>query len=149
MNPAHILLIEDNEGDIMLTKEALSNKKILLKISVAKDGEAGILFLESCLVSNTEELPNLILLDINLPKKNGYEVLEFIKMHPLLKSIPVIILSTSSSGTDVNKAYLNHANAFISKPVEVDDFISAVSNIEDFWITLVHLPEKIKHYGKG
>lgn len=140
MKPIHILLVEDNEGDILLTKEALEEYKIVTQISIALDGKEAIDFLEGQLLKERPNLPDLILLDINLPKKNGHEVLLSIKENENLKHIPVIVLTTSSSDQDIHHAYKNHANCFITKPVEADHFLEVVSKIEDFWISIVKLP---------
>jgi len=140
----HILLVEDNEGDILLTKEALNDGKIANEISVVKDGKQAIDFLNQQEGFKNAKLPDLILLDVNLPKKNGHEVLAFIKNEERLKHIPVIMLTTSSSEKDINASYKNHANCYISKPVEVSDFIDAVKEIENFWFALVKLPSNSK-----
>ena len=145
MDQIHILLAEDNEGDILLTTEALEEGKIVNKISVVKDGKAAIDFLEQANGYEHENLPDLILLDVNLPKKNGHEVLQHIKNSARLKAIPVIILTTSSSESDIIKCYESHANCFITKPLEVDDFLKVVSDIENFWISIIQLPGKSKN----
>lgn len=138
MKNVHILLVEDNEGDILLTVEALEEGRIANVIEVARDGQEAINNLSADLASNN--LPDLILLDINLPKMNGHEVLEKLKKDENFKHIPVIILSTSSSEMDIIKSYNNHANCFITKPVEIDDFVKAIESIEDFWFSIVKLP---------
>ncbi|MCW3080442.1 response regulator [Segetibacter sp.] len=141
MKDIHILLVEDNEGDIVLTKEALSDAKMKNKVSVAKDGEEAIRFVNAGL--NEEGLlPDLILLDINLPKVDGKEVLHYLKNAPSLKRIPVVMLTTSSSELDVIDSYNNYANCFITKPVDFNKFFEVVRMIEDFWITIVKLPSK-------
>lgn len=140
MERIHILLVEDNEGDILLTKDALENGKILNKLTIVKDGKAAIDYLTKKDDYINSELPDLILLDINLPKKNGHEVLQFIKTNEDLKQIPVIMLTTSSSELDINLSYKEHANCYITKPVEVDSFLDVISKIENFWITIVKLP---------
>ena len=142
MNQVHILLVEDNEGDILLTTEALEEGKIVNKISVVKDGKAAIDFLEKKNGYEKAALPDLILLDVNLPKKNGHEVLQYIKTSPKFKMIPVIMLTTSSSEKDIVSSYKHYANCFITKPVEVDNFLEVISSIENFWISIVHLPGK-------
>lgn len=144
MNSAHILLVEDNEGDILLTREALEARKLINKIDIAKNGVLAIDFLENILSNEGALLPDLILLDINLPKKNGQEVLQFIKNHNSLKQIPVIMLTTSSSDRDIIASYRNHANCYIMKPVDVGNFMEAITKIEDFWFTTVKLPGNIK-----
>lgn len=138
MKNVHILLVEDNEGDILLTVEALEEGRIANVIEVARDGQEAINKLEVDLELNN--LPDLILLDINLPKMNGHEVLEKLKKNDSFKHIPVIILSTSSSEMDILRSYNNHANCFITKPVEIDDFVKAIESIEDFWFSIVKLP---------
>jgi chemotaxis family two-component system response regulator Rcp1 len=139
MQQIHILLVDDNEGDILLTREALDDARIVNKISIAYDGLEAIRFLKKQPAgANT---PDLILLDINLPKMNGTEVLAFIKNDPDLKRIPVIMLTTSSAEKDILASYDNHANCYITKPVDLDMFINVVRTIEDFWISIVKLPK--------
>lgn len=145
MDFIQILLVEDNEGDIMLIEEALQEGKIVNNLSVVKDGEKAIRFLEKEGGYKEEEAPDLIILDINLPRKNGHEVLEYVKKSDSFKHIPVIMLTTSSSENDVVKSYKQHANCYITKPVGVDDFMQAVTSIERFWIELVKLPAKTSH----
>ena len=142
MKPIHILLVEDNEGDIFLVTEALEERKIVNKISVARDGKEALDFLDKKGKYENEVLPDLILLDVNLPKKNGHEVLEYIKEKETLKQIPVIMLTTSSSEKDILLSYKNHANCFITKPVDVENFLKVISSIENFWINIVKLPPK-------
>ena len=139
-NKIHLLLIEDNEGDIILTREALENSLIIETMEISRDGNAAIEYLEYVLINKEIQLPDIILLDINLPKVNGQEVLQFIKEHENLKQIPVIMLSTSSSEKDVVTSYKNYANCFISKPVEVDNFMSVISKIEEFWLQTAIIP---------
>lgn len=140
MKPIHILLVEDNEGDIVLTKDALEEYKIATNTSIARDGKAAIELLEELWQKGAAFLPDLILLDINLPKRNGHEVLLTIKSDNRFKEIPVIMLTTSSAEDDILRAYQNHANCFITKPVEADQFLEVVSSIENFWISIVKLP---------
>lgn len=142
MKNIHILLVEDNEGDIVLTKEALSDAKMKNKVSVAKDGDEAIRFVTERLNEDVALLPDLILLDINLPKIDGKEVLQYLKTNPALKKIPVVMLTTSSSELDVANSYNNYANCFITKPVDFNKFFEVVRMIEDFWITIVKLPSK-------
>jgi two-component system, chemotaxis family, response regulator Rcp1 len=137
MNQVQILLIEDNEGDVILTMEALKEGRIKNKIDVANDGQAALDYLSSAV-----NLPDLILLDINLPKLNGLEVLAAIKTDERLRTIPVIMLSTSGAETDILTSYNNHANCFITKPVDFNRFMDVVRTIEDFWISIVKLPKK-------
>jgi len=145
MKPIHILLVEDNEGDILLTTEALSEGKISNFITVIKDGWEAMQFLEKKDKYKKALTPDLILLDVNLPKMNGHEVLKSIKTNDELKHIPVIMLTTSSSEKDVLSSYQNYVNCYITKPVEVSNFLQVVSSIEDFWISIVQLPTKIKN----
>lgn len=137
----HILLVEDNEGDIVLTREALTSGKIKNRISVVRDGEEALHFLHKQGKFSSAEKPDLILLDINLPKIDGIEVLTEIKNNADLKSIPVVMLTTSSSEKDIAAAYQNHANCYITKPVDLDKFLQIVTAIEDYWISIVRLPK--------
>ena len=135
----HILLVEDNDGDVLLTREAFEDAQVITKLSIAKDGQEAIDFLNK--PDNTEEkFPDLILLDINLPKVNGFEVLKYIKEGPRWKHIPVIMLTTSSAQKDIDKAYNGYANCYITKPVDVNDFLRVITTIESFWISIAKLP---------
>jgi two-component system, chemotaxis family, response regulator Rcp1 len=140
MKSAHILLVEDNEGDILLTTEALEDRKIINKISVVKNGREALDFVLRKGKYQNQEPPDLILLDVNLPKKNGHEVLQIIKSDETTMKIPVIMLTTSSSERDINLSYRHHANCYITKPVEMESFMEAIYTIEDFWLQLVKLP---------
>ena len=140
MKPINILLVEDNEGDILLTSEALMEGRIQITLSVVKDGWEALIYLEKRAHYKNAESPDLILLDVNLPKMNGHELLKNIKSNENLKQIPVIMLTTSTSETDVLMSYKNHANCYIPKPVDVNDFLKVVASIENFWITIVRLP---------
>jgi len=140
MNPINILLIEDNEGDILLTTEAFEESKIVNKIIVIKDGKEAINFFET--VNRKEDIPHIVLLDINLPKMSGHEVLMYIKNNEKFMSIPVIMLTTSSSEKDILQSYRNHVNCYITKPIDVADFMKAITKIEDFWINIVSIPVK-------
>jgi CheY-like chemotaxis protein len=136
-----ILLVEDNEGDVLLTTEALQNCKIANTLKVVNDGEEALNFIYKKKNFVNEKTPDLILLDVNLPKKNGHEVLQILKADVSYKHIPVIMLTTSSSISDIKKAYSHYVNCYITKPVEPTDFISAISQIENFWINIVKLPQ--------
>jgi CheY-like chemotaxis protein len=136
MEIAHILLVEDNEGDILLTKEAFEESKVNTKISVARNGREALDFLYKKGEYANEDTPDLILLDINIPIFNGHEVLERIKNDSALKTIPVIMLTTSSNQKDVEKAYRNHCNSFLKKPMDLDEFLMAVLKISEFWLQL-------------
>ena len=135
-----ILLVEDNEGDIVLTVEALRMAKMTNKVIVVRDGEDALNYLYREGTYANAELPDLILLDINLPRVDGKEVLGRIKNDEKLKFIPVVILTTSDSDKDIMDSYTNHANCYITKPVDFDKFMEVVHMIKDFWITLVKLP---------
>ena len=144
----NVLLIEDNEGDVLLTKVALENTGVPFKLSILDNGESAINFLNK-IHDTTEDIPDIILLDINLPKKNGHEVLKFIKNNDQIKQIPVVVLTTSSSQKDIDLAYANHANYFITKPSEMDEFLNAVSAIVNVWFVFSSLPSKISNGIKG
>jgi chemotaxis family two-component system response regulator Rcp1 len=142
MKEVHILLVEDNEGDIVLTMEALEEVRIKNEVSVLRDGAAALDYLFDLAKNNVEELPDLILLDINLPKIDGKEVLYQVKSNEILKKIPVVMLTTSSSEMDVDESYKYHANCYIVKPVDLNKFFSIVKAIENFWVSIVKLPSK-------
>lgn len=144
MDPIHILLVEDNEGDIVLTTEALEEGKIANSFSVVRDGQEAIDYLEKDGDFEGATTPDLVLLDINLPKINGHKVLKYIKSNKQLKSIPVVMLTTSSDEVDIKKSYKNYSNCYITKPVDINDFMNVISTIEDFWISIVQLPSKVK-----
>ena len=135
------MLVDDNEGDILLTKEALEEARIVNRISVAYDGVQALSFLKKEPPFLHEESPDLILLDINLPRMDGTELLSIIKRDPELRRIPVIMLTTSSSERDILISYDNHANCYITKPVDLERFMDVVRTIEDFWISIVKLPK--------
>tara|TARA_R110002072_G_scaffold251053_1_gene409867 strand:- start:328 stop:756 length:429 start_codon:yes stop_codon:yes gene_type:complete len=136
LDQAHILLVEDNEGDILLTIDAFEESKIKSKISIARNGQEALDFLYKKQKFENAERPDLILLDINMPIFNGHEVLEKIKKDPNLKKIPVIMLTTSSNQNDIDKAYENHVNSYITKPIEINDFLDAILKIEEFWLQI-------------
>jgi CheY-like chemotaxis protein len=141
MKPIRVLLIEDNEGDILLFKEALDQRDNPCALEVLRNGMLAIEWLESKASLSPQDLPQLIFLDINLPKKNGQEVLSFIKNDPRISHIPVIMLTTSSYPKDVITSYQNRANCYITKPVDADEFLKTINRIEDFWLHLACLPE--------
>lgn len=141
MKPIDVLLVEDNEGDILLTTEALKEGNIINSVRVVRDGWEAINFLLKKGEYSTFSTPDLILLDINLPKLNGHEVLRQIREEENLRHIPIIMLSTSSSQDDILKCYKNYANCFISKPVDAEDFVKLISSIKEFWTSKVHLPQ--------
>jgi chemotaxis family two-component system response regulator Rcp1 len=137
-----ILLVEDNPGDIRLIVEVLKEGKINNNLSVVEDGEEALAYLKREGSYQEAIVPDIILLDLNLPKINGTEVLAEIKKDPLLKYIPVIILTTSEAEQDILRAYDLHANCYITKPVNLEQFLTVVRSIENFWLTLVKLPRR-------
>lgn len=141
MKALNILLIEDNEGDILLTTEAFEESKIINKITAIRDGKAAIDYFEK--LTHKDDYPHLVLLDINLPKLSGHEVLAHIKSSEKFCTIPVIMLTTSSAEKDIMKSYRNHVNCYITKPIDVNDFMQAITKIEDFWINIVSIPVKL------
>ncbi len=136
----HILLVEDNPGDVRLTQEILKDAKVANKLYVVKDGVEALAFLRGSGKYAGSRPPDLILLDLNLPKKDGREVLSEIKADERLKRIPVVVLTVSKSEEDVLKSYNLHANCYITKPVNLEQFVSVVRSIENFWLTIVKLP---------
>ena len=140
MRSIEILLVEDNPGDIRLTREALKESKLVNNLSIVTDGNEAMSFLRKKEEYSSAPTPDLILLDINLPKKNGLEVLTEIKTDETLKVIPVVILTTSQSDRDILKSYEAHVNCYISKPVEFNSFMEVIKQIEGFWLTIVSLP---------
>lgn len=135
-----ILLVEDNPGDVRLTQEILKESKIRNKLVVVMDGEEALYYLHKEGQYSKAKRPDIILLDLNLPKVNGKEVLASIKSDPELKRIPVVVLTTSVAEQDILKTYDLHANCYITKPIDLDQFITVVKLIEDFWLTIVKLP---------
>ena len=137
-----ILLVEDNEGDIRLTIEAFKEAKIRNHIRVVRDGEEALAYLKKEAAYADAQTPDIILLDINLPKVDGKEVLYELKNDPILKSIPVIMLTTSSAESDVQESYSNHANSYVIKPVDLSKFMEVIRSIEEYWISIVKLPSR-------
>lgn len=138
--PAEVLLVEDNPSDVRLTQEAMKEGRVLNNMHVVGDGEAAINFLTRKAPYESAPRPDLILLDLNLPKKSGREVLAEIKQIDELKTIPVVVLTTSKAEEDIFRTYELHANCFISKPVDLEKFIMVVQTIENFWLSVVSLP---------
>ena len=138
--PVEILLVEDNPGDARLVKEALKDVKVLNNLTIAKDGQEALDFLHREGDHAEAPHPDLILLDLNLPKKDGREVLAEIKVDDNLKRIPVVVLTTSKAEEDILKSYNLQANCYITKPVDLDEFIKVIKSIKDFWLTIVKLP---------
>ena len=141
-NPLEILLVEDNPADVRLTKEAFREGKILNNLVVARDGVEAMDLLRGRGKFEGTPRPDLILLDLNLPRKDGREVLAEIKCDPALMRIPVVVLTTSRAETDILKTYNLHANCYVVKPVDLDQFISVVKSIDNFWLTAVTLPKE-------
>lgn len=140
--PVHVLLVEDNPADVRLTREVLADGKITNTLHVVADGEEAMAFLRNNGPFASAPRPDLILLDLNLPKKDGREVLAEVKSDPSLKLIPVVILTTSRSDRDILESYNLHANCYISKPVDLLQFMEVVRTIEDFWLSIVRLPSR-------
>ncbi len=142
-NPIEVLLVEDNPGDVRLTKEALKEGKMQINLSVVVDGLDAMAFLRKEGKYKEVPTPDLVLLDLNLPKKDGREVLADIKKDNNLKLIPVVVLTTSDAEQDIMKTYELHVNCYITKPVDYEQFITVVKSIEDFWLTIVRLPRGV------
>lgn len=138
--PIEILLVEDNPGDVRLTIEALRESKVRNNLQVAPDGVQAMAFLHKEGPYADVVRPDLVLLDLNLPRKDGRQVLAEIKTDPSLKTIPVVILTTSQAEQDVLQSYQLQANCYITKPVDLEQFITVVRSIQDFWLTIVKLP---------
>lgn len=137
-----ILLVEDSAADVRLTREALRNSKMMNRLMVATDGVEALSLLRRRNSDGDAQRPDLILLDLNLPRKNGRAVLAEIKEDPDLKRIPVVIVTSSAAEEDIVKMYNLHANCYITKPLELEDFVQVVTAIEDFWVGIVKLPPK-------
>jgi chemotaxis family two-component system response regulator Rcp1 len=142
--PLEILLIEDNPGDVRLTSIALKRSKMLINLNIVQDGNKALAYLRNEGEYSDTIRPDLIFLDLNLPGMDGRDVLAEIKTDPGLSSIPVVVLTCSSTEEDVMRSYALHANCFITKPVDLNQFIKIVSTIEDFWFTVVRLPRYVE-----
>ncbi len=140
--PIEVLLVEDNPADVRLTEEAFKEGRVVNHLSVVSDGVEATEFLHRTGKYTAAPRPDLILLDLNLPRKSGREVLQEVKADPLLRRIPVMILTTSNAAQDLHRAYNLHANCYIAKPVDFDQFLSVVRAIEHFWFNIVTLPVK-------
>ena len=143
IRPVEILLVDDNPGDIRLTQEALKDSKVLNNLHIVEDGLEALNYLRKKGEFKNEATPDLVLLDLNLPKRNGREVLSEIKEDDLLKHIPVVILTISRAEEDILKSYELHANCYITKPVDMNQFIKIVRSIESFWFSIVKLPQNV------
>lgn len=142
VNPVHILLIEDNPGDIRLAQEALKEGKVRNSLTVIQDGEEALDFLFHRGEHAAAPRPDLVLLDLNLPKISGREILAQMKTDDSLKTIPVVVLTASEAEEDIIKCYGNHANCYITKPLDFSRFVQITKAIEEFWLTIVKLPPK-------
>jgi len=142
--PIEVLLVEDSPGDVRLTREAFKDAKVHINLHVAADGTEAMAFLGREGKHANDPRPDLILLDLNLPKKDGREVLQEIKENPKLKSIPVVILTTSASEGDILRSYRLHANCYITKPVDLDAFFKVIKSIDSFWLSVVQLPREAR-----
>jgi two-component system, chemotaxis family, response regulator Rcp1 len=138
--PVSILLIEDNPGDVRLTQEAFQECKSIIDLTVMMDGLEAVRYLKKENTYSDAKTPDMILMDLNLPKKNGREILEEIKSDPALKRIPVLVLTTSTAEQDITNSYDLHVNGYINKPVDFDRFFDIIQNIEQFWLQTVVLP---------
>ena len=145
VEPIDILLIEDNPGDARLAVEALKESKISNNLYIVNDGEEALMYLKKEDKFANTKTPHLILLDLNLPKIDGREVLKVIKEDNLLKLIPVVVLTTSKAEEDILKSYKLHANCYITKPIDLEQFMKVIKSIEDFWLTIVKLPRKLEN----
>ncbi|SDQ29072.1 response regulator [Natronobacterium texcoconense] len=141
--PAQILLVEDNPGDVRLTKEAFEQGRIENDLHVVSDGAEALDFLTQRGEYEDAPRPDLVLLDLNLPRTNGEEVLRELKDDPELRSIPVIVLTSSQTEEDIARSYELHANAYLTKPVDPDEFIETIRAFETFWFTVVRLPPEV------
>ncbi len=139
---AEFLLIEDNPGDVRLTREALRESKVRNNLNVVGDGEAALLYLKRQPPYTDAPRPDIILLDLNLPRKDGREVLAEIKGDPSLRRIPVVVITSSEAEQDILRTYDLHVNCYVTKPVDLDQFIKVVQSIESFWLTIVRLPSQ-------
>ena len=135
-----ILLVEDNPGDVFLTQEAFRERNATHRLSVVEDGEEAIRFLRREGRYEQAPRPDLILLDLNLPRKGGHELLGDVKADEKLRHIPVIVLTTSDAEQDICRAYKLHANCYLTKPIQIDDFLKKLRSVEDFWLSIVRLP---------
>src|ERR1700685_2470257 len=142
--PIEVLLVEDSAGDVRLTREAFKDAKVHINLHVVSDGAEAMTFLERGGRHADAPRPDLILLDLNLPKKDGREVLAKIRESPTLKTIPVVILTTSASEADILRSYRLHANCYITKPVGLDGFLKVVKSIDNFWLSVVKLPREAR-----
>ena len=142
VRPIEVLLVEDDEGDVLMTREALDEGKVFNRLSVVGDGVEAIAYLRREEPYAEVTRPDLVLLDLNLPKRDGRQVLEEVKADPELRRIPVVVLTTSEAEEDVVRSYDLHANAYVTKPVDFDRFINVIRQIDEFFVTVVKLPPR-------
>jgi len=142
--PIEVLLVEDSAGDVRLTREAFKDAKVLINLRVAPGGVEAMAYLRREGAHSNARRPDLILLDLNLPKKDGREVLKEIKESPELQTIPIVILTTSASEADIVRSYQFHANCYITKPVDLEGFLKVVRSIDSFWLSVVMLPREAR-----
>ena len=147
IRPVEILLVEDSPADVLMTREAFEQARLVNTLHVVDDGEQALAFLRQEGMYASSPRPDLVLLDLNLPRKNGVEVLAEIKSDPQLQSIPIVILTTSHTEQDILSSYNLHANCYIVKPVGFEKFFKAIQSIQDFWFSVVTLPNEVS-YGK-
>nr|WP_042193074.1 response regulator [Kibdelosporangium sp. MJ126-NF4]CEL20544.1 Two-component system response regulator [Kibdelosporangium sp. MJ126-NF4]CTQ89455.1 Two-component system response regulator [Kibdelosporangium sp. MJ126-NF4] len=140
LHPIDILLVEDDPGDVLMTREALSDNKVHNTLHVVSDGVEALRFVRRQPPYEDVPRPGLILLDLNLPRRNGQEVLAELKSSEDLRTIPVVVLTTSEAEEDILRSYQSHANAYVTKPVDFEQFVAAVRQIDDFFLTVVKLP---------
>jgi CheY-like chemotaxis protein len=140
VRPIEVLLVEDDEGDVLMTREALAEGKVLNRLNVVNDGVEAVDYLRRAGEYDDASRPDLILLDLNLPKKDGRQVLEEVKSDEDLRRIPVIVLTTSAADEDILRSYNLHANAYVTKPVDFDRFVEVIRQIDEFFISVVRLP---------
>ena len=140
VRPIEVLLVEDDEGDVLMTREALDEGKVFNRLSVVGDGVEAIAYLRREQPYADATRPDLVLLDLNLPRRDGRQVLAEVKTDPDLRRIPIVVLTTSEAEEDVLRSYDLHANAYVTKPVDFDRFVEVIRQIDDFWISVVRLP---------
>jgi CheY-like chemotaxis protein len=142
VSPIELLLVEDDPGDVVLTREALEGSKLLHNLRTVSNGEEALAYLRGEPPYADEPRPDLVLLDLNLPRVDGHEVLSIAKADPDLRRIPIVVLTTSAAEEDIVRSYDQHANAYVTKPVDFDSFVSVVRQIDDFFISVVRLPAR-------
>jgi len=140
--PIEVLLVEDDPGDVLMTREAFEEHKLRNRLNVVSDGDEALAYLRQEGVHRDAPRPDLILLDLNLPRRDGREVLSEIKSDPELRRIPVVVLTTSQADEDILRSYQLHANAYVTKPVDFDRFVNVVKQIDDFFVSVVKLPPR-------